>query len=149
MGKLRWFAVKTLYRTKATGKPRVLGPHYDPLSTLVEERVVLIRARSSDDAFIRAEHEALRYANSVEIINPYGQHLKTKLLKVKEAFELFDETVQSGSEIYSSTRLVSRALTNREIASQILGQEKIDQRARLKFADAEVMRDALQRTSRR
>jgi hypothetical protein len=140
----RWFAVRTLYRTKALGKPRVASPHYDPDSTNLEERVVLFRARSTEDALKQGRAEGLRYASSVEMVNAYGQNLRTKLLDRCESFELFDERVRSGMEVYSSTRPFPKSVTNRKIASQLMGPLKIDKRAALKFADGEIMWQAMQ-----
>src|SRR4051794_8957759 len=42
----KWFGVKTIFRVEASGTPRKTDDRFDPDVTMVEERVVLIRARS-------------------------------------------------------------------------------------------------------
>ena len=135
----RWFAVRTLYRTKAIGKPRVSSPYYDSDSTSLEERVVLFRARSPEDALKQGLREGLRYASSVEMMNVYGQKLRTKMLKRCDTFDLFDQALKSGMEVHSSTRFLPKSVTDREIATQLFGPMKVEKRAALKFADGGIM----------
>jgi hypothetical protein len=145
----RWFAVRTLYRAKALGKARIKSPSYDPDSTSLEERVVLFRAGSPKDALKQGRAEGLRYAREVQIVNAYGQKVRTKLLDRCETFDLFDQVVKSGTEVYSATRHVPKSVTDRKIALQLLGPIKIDMRAALKFADGDIMREAFQLISQR
>jgi len=65
MQKIRWFAVKTLYRTRVVGRPARRDAAYDGDANVVEERVVLFRARSFDDAIRKAEREARAYARAL------------------------------------------------------------------------------------
>lgn len=46
----KWFGVKTLIRWEAIGKPESIDENFDEDATLVEERIVLFKARSSDEA---------------------------------------------------------------------------------------------------
>ena len=126
-----------------------MSPFYDPDSTSLEERVVLFRARSAEDALKQGQTEGLRYASEVEMVNAYGQKLRTKLLHRRDAFELFEEKVKSGMEVYSSTRPLPKFVSDQKIALQLLGPIKIDKRAALKFADGEIMYEAFQLTSQR
>jgi Domain of unknown function (DUF4288) len=87
---LKWFGVKTLYRTTTLGIPSVTDSAYDPRGTLVEERVVILRARSHAEAHRKAKAEAMRYAKG-EHFNPYGQRVRTRWLSASESFELFDK----------------------------------------------------------
>jgi hypothetical protein len=82
------------------------------------------------------------------MVNPYGQRLVTKALKRMEAFELFEERIRSGAEIYSSTTLASRTLSDQAIAAQLLGPLASNQPSRLKFTDGEMMREALEMCKR-
>ncbi len=81
---VRWFAVKTVYRSTAIGKPRVTDGDYDPDGTLVEERVVLLRARDHEDAIRKSEKDAKQYAKETHT-NPYGQSVVTRCLKAIES----------------------------------------------------------------
>lgn len=70
--KKKWFGVKTLYRACARGRPTKRDRHYQPDATLIEERVVLVRAADFDHALKGANREALAYARD-GYENQYGQ----------------------------------------------------------------------------
>ncbi len=74
----KWFGVKTLYRSDATGRRKVTHPNYDPKTTLVEERIVLFRARTGQEAIRKAELEAREYAR-LSHTNSFGQRVRTKI----------------------------------------------------------------------
>ena len=57
-----WYGAKTLYRYRARGRARRPDRGFNRENTLVEERVVLFRARSFDEAISRAEAEAISYS---------------------------------------------------------------------------------------
>lgn len=117
----KWFGVKTLYRTIADGRPQGTDCWYDPDFSLVEERIVLFRARSSEEAMKRAEHDAVMYADRVQTRNPYGQSIITRYLGVMDCFELFDDLDGSGTEVFSRTEVVSRKTSDSQVARSILG----------------------------
>jgi hypothetical protein len=89
--KLKWFGVKTIYRTSIRGKPTFVDEYYDADGTLVEERVVLVRARNHDEAIRRAEREAGTYAADTYYRNRFGQVVSLRRLNGIESFELFDD----------------------------------------------------------
>src|SRR6266536_2788994 len=57
-----WYGVKTLYRSSALGRPKATDRSYDPWVTMVEERVVLFKTRSSSEDIRAAAKEARAYA---------------------------------------------------------------------------------------
>lgn len=116
----RWFGVKTVYRTTAKGKPHGTDRFYDPDFSLVEERVVLFRARNQPEAMKRAEREAQAYAAQLRTRNPYGQQLVTRYLGAMDCYGMFDDLDGSGSEVFSSTQVVSRRTPDRKIVSSVL-----------------------------
>ncbi len=130
----KWYGVKTLYRTRAIGKPRVVDRNYDAEGTLVEERVVLIRARNFDEAFAKAEAEAKEYAAIPHGGNQYGQRVVSRYLSACEAFELFDPPA-AGREVYSCTRVVPAGVSDAAVARQMIGSEPRPVRMRRKFLD--------------
>lgn len=140
----RWYGVKTLYRTRAIGPPSDPDEHYDPDSTMLEERIVVFRARSFDDAIRKGELEAEAYANGretpaggkrrAEIRNPYHQRLSTRFLGAIDAFELF-EPPGAGVEVFSSTSLVSKGTSDSALVDARFGQEERHLGARTKFLD--------------
>ena len=100
-----WYAVKSLYRTVARGKPSRRDGQYRANAAIIEERVVLFAAHSFDEAIRKAEKEAREYA-ALSYRNAYGQRVITKYLDVCDAFHLF-EPPASGREVYSRTQVVA------------------------------------------
>ncbi len=72
----KWFGVKTLTRWEAIGKPTNIDDNYDEEATLIEERIVLIKARSFDEAINKGEKEAKEDLS--EYKNFYGQKIKQR-----------------------------------------------------------------------
>ena len=115
-----WYGVKTLYRTRAHGLPKSTDSAYDRAATLVEERVVLFKARSFQEAIRAAEREARAYARG-DRVNPYGQRVTMQYLGACDAFHLFYPPVD-GAEVYSSTEVVPTAVRDVTIVKQRMGQ---------------------------
>lgn len=118
----KWYGVKTAYRTTAVGEPRNVDRYYDPEATLVEERVVLFRARSFDEALAKAEQEALRYVDS-DRFNRYSQRLRKRFLGRTNAFELF-EAPGAGVEAFSLTEVVAQTVSDHEVRLNRMGRER-------------------------
>jgi hypothetical protein len=114
-----WFGVKTLFRTKAVGKPIARDPAYDATVSLVEERIVLFKARGFGAAIRAAEAEARHYARRHHL-NPYGQRVVTRYLGACDAFELF-EPPSKQVEVFSTTEVVPKRVSDRSIVGQRLG----------------------------
>ena len=133
---LSWFGVKTLFRTTAVGSPRATDSGFDSDLALVEERIVLFRARTPDAAIARAEAEARRYAKMTHQ-NPYGQSVVTQYLGACDAFKLF-ESPAAGIEVFSSTVLVSAAERRRALVDRWFGQsERLPNKRRRNFHNSE------------
>lgn len=133
-----WFGVKTIYRIEAFGRPQAIDSAYDPDATLIEERIVLFRARSFDEAIRRAEKEATQYAAS-QHRNPYGQTVKMRYLKSCDAF-LMDESPGVSVEVFSATEVVHKQIPDDEILDSKLGKQRgsNDRQQRLKFLHQEL-----------
>jgi len=136
---LIWYGVKTLFRTRATGRPRDVDSAFDPSIDLIEERVVLFRAKGFDDAIARAENEARCYAADTHR-NPYGQKVVTQYLGACDAFELFDSPAV-GVEVFSSTTLVPSTDRRRALVDRWFGapEHSADKRRR-KFQNRDFSR---------
>lgn len=82
-----WYSVKSVFehprRARAEG------------ATLYEERVVVLRARSLNDAIARGEEEALRYVGDDETVRYTG---------FISAFHLSSPRLTDGTEVYSLMR---------------------------------------------
>ncbi len=118
--RLCWYGVKTLYRAAPVGRRRGTDRLYSGDVTLVEERVVLVRARNSDEAIRKAGREATRYAADSHR-NPYGQLVRTRRLGYVDAFIIGSE-LGDGVEVYSETEIVSRRVPDRSIADRLIGR---------------------------
>jgi len=145
--KAAWYGVKTIFRIEAVGKAIARDSAYDGSVSLVEERVVLFKAHGFGAAIRAAEKEARRYARR-RYVNPYGQKVVTRYLGACDAFELFD-TPGARAEVFSTTQIVSRAVSNRAIIDQRIGprvDKAADRRRRRNILNREfsgsVSRDA-------
>ncbi len=141
--KLTWYGVRTLFRLVAIGKPKAIDEHYDRMSTLVEDRVVLFRADSFDSAIRQAEIEASDYCKRSRFVNIYGQSVRTKLLRAVDAYSLPDDELSPGCEVYSSTAISPRSVSNAELVTERLGKVKGRSPKRYKFMDGEILKKAL------
>ena len=137
---LNWYAVKTVYRVSTLGRARNSDKGYDHASTLVEERIVLFRARSFDSATRKADLEARRYVRGKRR-NVYDQRIVIRYLGEADAFELFDPPA-NGREVYSRTDLVDRTVSDRDVVKAALGprDRKGDEDRRRKFIDGALAR---------
>jgi len=136
-----WFGVKTLYRWEAFGEPRNVDRGFEEDSTMFEERVVLVRANSIDQAIERAENEAAEYANR-SYKNFYGQTVQTRYLCCCDAYEIGEELIGEGVEIYSSVEKVHALVEDSVLIDNRLGKEEsiTDRKAeRDKFWNAELL----------
>ena len=133
-----WYAVKTLYRWSAVGAPVATDAAYDSTASLVEERVVLFKASSFQEAIRAAEREARAYVDC-EHINPYGQRVKMRYLGACDAYHLFYPPV-AGAEVFSSTEIMAKSLRDKSIVERRMGLVETTRsaRRRKKFLDREL-----------
>jgi hypothetical protein len=117
---LSWYGIKTLYRIAPAGRRLGSDSAASSDATLVEERVVILRARNRRDAVRKAEAEAREYASDVRHRNPYGQRVRARYLGYCDAFDI-NEPVRTGTEVFSTTEVVSRRLSDRSIVKRQLG----------------------------
>jgi hypothetical protein len=128
----------------ATGKPKASDEHFDPTSTLVEERVVLFRASSFDGAIKQAESEALKYCNQVRFVNIYGQRVRLKFLRAVDAYSLAGDEPSAGCEVYSSTTICPQSVSNAELVAQRFPEEQGRSPERYKYMDGAILKEVLQ-----
>jgi hypothetical protein len=136
----KWFGVKTLTRWEAIGQPQTVDENYDDDSTMLEERVVLIKARTFDEAIRKGEKDANE--NSSDYRNFYGQTVRLRYLECCDAFELFEEPTQNGVEVFSSIETVSSKVKDSVLIDRKMGtKESIESftQKREKFWNAELL----------
>ena len=143
------FGVKTVYRTEARSRARRKDAQYDPSTTLVEERVVIVRARNLEEAIRRAEAEARTYVRGMSFRNVYGERVRPRYMGACDAFKLFDKP-EVGAEVFSATRLVPRRTRDRTVLNQIIGPPETQHtaRRRWRFVDHSLTRDFFQTEDR-
>ena len=136
--------MRTLYRLTATGKPKNCDEFFDPSSTLIEDRIILLQATCFDDAVAKGEKEARAYCKQTRFTNVYGQKVRLRYLNAHDVYEIFDDKPQAGSEIYSSTELVSSSVRD-YAAVEIYLREDLSARGpqRYKFMPGRVLRKVL------
>jgi hypothetical protein len=131
----KWFAFKSLIRTRVAGRPTRPDRHYDPDATLIEERVILVRARSFEEALQKGEADLDEYVSDSRI-NPFGQRVRDHALRRVEAFLLFDEP-GPGAEVFSSTHILPRSVSDSEVIERLFGPPENDPAVRTKFLNSE------------
>lgn len=133
----KWYGVKTVYRTTTQGTPTETDKYFDPAATLVEERVVLIRARSFDEALAKGEKEARAYVADGTVQNRYGQRVMQRYLGVADAYEMSDSPGNL-IEVYSKTELVPTSTPDATVCANRMGTERVrDRWRRTKFLNRE------------
>jgi len=138
---ISWYGVKTIYRSRCSGKtPRPKG---GTPSTVVEERVVIFRARSFAEAIKKGEKEAKEYCNW-KYTNPFGQKVKTKYLGACDAFILLDPP-KSGTEVYSGMNVADPKISDSRVIENSFGNERAFKRTQRFFLNREFSGDARKR----
>ncbi|MFW2331193.1 MAG: DUF4288 domain-containing protein [Nitrospinota bacterium] len=134
---MKWFGVKTIYMTTATGKATL--PYvrtFEPSSVRIEERVVLFKARNIESAIKKGEREAEKYANTEsKHISPYLQTVRTRYVGCCDAYMLDDKLGNGQKKVYSATEVRLTKPTKAELESTKLGLEygKREKSLRSKF----------------
>ena len=118
-----WYGVRTLYRTVASGKAKNVDENFVPGATMVEERVVLFKARSGEEAISKGVREAKDYARSLRYSNLYGQRVRKRFLKVADAHELSDPP-NAGVEVFSATELVDSSESDTQVLQRLIDYEE-------------------------
>lgn len=113
----KWFAVKTLYVTRAVGKSNAKGKQ--AFAELLEERVVLFQAANANAAVKAAEKDAKEYSQYT-YTNFENQAVQTEYLNACDVFELY-ETLESGVELFASTEVLKKKTSKAELIARKLG----------------------------
>ncbi len=115
----KWFAVKTLYVTRAVGRASGIKGK-QAFAELLEERVVLFQAATPIAAVKAAEKDAKEYSQYT-YKNFEGQTVSTEYLNACDVFELY-ETLESGVELFASTEVLTKKTSKTELIARRLGK---------------------------
>ena len=90
------YAVKCLYQSKFYSMDNKL---LDEVIPSWEERIILIKASSMEEADLRCETVAKEYES--EYINVHNQLTKVRLYSIIDIFAIFDTNARTNIEVYS------------------------------------------------
>ncbi len=132
----KWYGVRTVYRSAPAGKPQGTDENYSAKLTLVEDRIVLVRARSFEEAIHKGEREAKAYAAEAPHRNPYGQPVRQRYLGYCDAYELRNGPGAS-VEVFSSTEVVAKTESDSSVIDRLIGSRELRKtnRQRRNFVD--------------
>jgi uncharacterized protein DUF4288 len=137
MKKLKWYAVKSLFKWVAQGRPHKTDADYDAATVLLEERVVLVKASSFSEAISNARRDARKYGR-VQYKNPYGQRVRIIPFHCYDCFELAGAP-SDAAEVFSSTEVIEGSRSRRSILNARMGGSAsgTDRALRRKFSNQE------------
>lgn len=120
---LEWYAVKLIYEFIITGDPNPenIDEEYST-DTTYEESIMLVKAISFDHAYSIAEMKAKE--SEYDYINTYGEKVNYKFAEAIDCFHLFDEELETGTELYSRFMNVSKDITRDEFIDQYYPETK-------------------------
>ncbi len=140
----KWFGGKQVIRTVAKGRPKQTGHAYDSEATLVEERVVLVRARNLSEALQKTEADALRYVELIDEVNAYGQRVSARCIGVS-VYGTREVEVKPGFEVFSNSRVVPKSSQDDEVLDQVLGENDDPDLRISKFVDGDIWTKIVER----
>ena len=91
------YAIKCLYQSKFYSMDNKL---LDANTFEWEERIILIKASSMEEADLKSEKTAKEYES--EYVNIYNEIVKVRLYQVIDIFAVFDTNARTNIEVYSN-----------------------------------------------
>ncbi|PGM53855.1 DUF4288 domain-containing protein [Bacillus sp. AFS053548] len=126
-----WYAVKVLYESIHSGNPspeKIDEDYYDKFK-MYEESIVLFKARSLDHANSIAERNAIKSEHSYK--NMYDEVVNWKFVEIIDCYNLIDDKIRPGTEIYSRFLKVPTGIPTKKIIShyypETIEDEVVDQ----------------------
>ncbi|MCM3116323.1 DUF4288 domain-containing protein [Neobacillus sp. MER 74] len=131
-----WYAVKVLYECNISGipSPEIIDENYSNTHKTFEESIILVKASSFEQAYVIAEKEAKKA--EIDYLNPYEELVEWKFIEALDCFNLFDEKLQSGTELYSRFLRVPKDMSREIVIShyypETLEEDEVDQNFNLR-----------------
>jgi len=111
--KWEWYGVKILYECIISGEPSVIDENYTDYYKTYEESIIVVRAQSFAQAYKIAERKAIKEEHSY--LNTYDQLVEWKYVDAIDCFNLFDDPIKPGSEVYSRFLRVPATIPTKEV----------------------------------
>ena len=104
---LKWFIIRIIKQIIVEGEPDpfLLDELYEDDVNTFEESFMIYHASDEQDVYNKAQDDIMN--NESSYMNPYGQIVKWKLIKIVDCYEIIDE-LKSGAEVYSCLHTVSK-----------------------------------------
>jgi hypothetical protein len=115
-----WYVVALLYESMKEGEPKNVDEGHDSSINCYEERHILIKATSEEEANLLGEKIGKEYEEPYK--NQYDVTVTWKLIKILRCFELIDQKLKTGSEVYSRYILTDKELTTEDILERYFNE---------------------------
>lgn len=93
----KWYSVKILFESVHIKNEDISDNPYD--EKLFEESIFLIKAKTEEQAYDNGKEHGIKA--QTEYLNVYGETVRWTFIKVIDVFELSDDNIESGTEVYS------------------------------------------------
>ncbi|MFS0574134.1 DUF4288 domain-containing protein [Sporosarcina sp. 179-K 3D1 HS] len=108
-----WFTVALLYESVHEGQPEHIDEDYDGTTKTYEESHILVKATSTEEACALGLQLGKNHEQTYE--NQYGEIVHWKLVKVLDCFELLDDDIAVGMEVYSRYIVTTKDQSTKEV----------------------------------
>lgn len=114
---IEWYAVKLLYECVITGdpSPETIDENYTNTYKTFEESIMLVKAKSFEDAYSIAEKKAKEA--EVEYVNPYDEKVSWVFVDALDCFSLKEDELETGVELYSRFLRVPKEVPTKDVIS--------------------------------
>lgn len=113
LGEIKWFTAAVLYESIHEGEPIHIDVPYDSSVKTYEESHFLIKAASVEEASRLGEKLGIENEHTYK--NQYGETVRWKFIKVLNCFELIEEELHSGTEIFSRYIVVEKEKSTQDV----------------------------------
>jgi len=110
-----WYSAQALYKSIKDNSIKTVE------TDTYEESIFLIKASTKAEAYEIAERKAAQ--NEISYKNSYDQEVTWKFIKIIDVFELIDEKIDSGTEVFSRFIVVPRNTELREVLNRFYQEE--------------------------
>jgi hypothetical protein len=112
---LTWFSVKLLYKSEISSEFNEYG------TDTYEESIILIKARTKEEAILSAKSKG--NAEELSYRNVNNEEVRWKFIKVVDVFEITEETLMAGTEVFSRFIVVASEMKLEEMLSRFYQED--------------------------